>query len=51
LVSGWLLTAAVKVGDRAPDIHFDKLLPDQPAANASFDALAGKAVVLEIWVT
>ena len=51
LVSGCLLVAAVKVGDRAPDIHFDKLLPDQPAANASFDALAGKAVVLEIWAT
>lgn len=51
LASGWLLTAAVKVGDRPPDIHFDKLLPDQPAANASFETLAGEAVVLEIWAT
>jgi uncharacterized protein (TIGR03435 family) len=51
LVSGSLLTAAVKVGDPAPAIHFDKLLPEQPAANASFEALAGKAVVLEIWAT
>ena len=51
LVLGSLLTAAVKVGDCGPAIHFDKLLPEQPAANASFEALAGKAVVLEIWAT
>jgi uncharacterized protein (TIGR03435 family) len=51
LASACLLTAAVKVGDRAPNIHFDKLLPDQPAANGRFEALAGKVVVLEMWAT
>jgi len=51
LASGALLTAAPKVGDRAPNIHFDKLLPQQPAANAGFEALAGKTIVLEMWAT
>jgi uncharacterized protein (TIGR03435 family) len=46
-----LLCAEPRVGDRPPEIHFDKLLPEQPAANARFDALAGKAVVLEMWAT
>jgi len=45
------LAGAIKVGDPAPEIRFDKLLPDQPVANASFQALAGKAVVLEFWAT
>jgi uncharacterized protein (TIGR03435 family) len=46
-----LLTTATNVGDRPPEIQFDKLLPEQPAANASFEALAGKVVVLEMWAT
>jgi uncharacterized protein (TIGR03435 family) len=46
-----LLCAEPRVGDRPPEIHFDKLLPEQPAANARFDSLAGKAVVLEMWAT
>ena len=41
----------VKVGDRAPEIRLDKLIPEQPVANVSQEALAGKAVVLEIWAT
>jgi uncharacterized protein (TIGR03435 family) len=45
------VTAAVNVGGRAPNIHFDKLLPEQPAANAKFESLSGKAVVLEMWAT
>jgi len=49
--SSAFLAGAIKVGDRAPEIRFDKLLPDQPVANASFQALAGKAVVLEFWAT
>jgi uncharacterized protein (TIGR03435 family) len=49
--AGSLLTAAPKIGDRAPEIHFDKLLPEQPAANATFEALAGKTVVLDMWAT
>lgn len=43
--------SAVKSGDPAPDIRLDQLLPDQPTANASLQALAGKAVVLEFWAT
>ena len=50
-LSGSLLGAAVKVGDRAPEIHFDKLVPEQPVAAAGFEALSGKAVVLELWAT
>lgn len=49
--SSAFLAGAIKVGDRPPEIHFDKLLPEQPVANASFQALAGKAVVLEYWAT
>jgi uncharacterized protein (TIGR03435 family) len=45
------LLAATKAGDPAPEIHFDKLLPEQPVANARFAALAGKVVVLEMWAT
>jgi len=51
LASSAFLAGAIKVGDRAPEIRFDKLLPEQPVANASFQALAGKAVVLEFWAT
>jgi uncharacterized protein (TIGR03435 family) len=51
LASSAFLAGAIKVGDRAPEIRFDKLLPEQPTANASFRALAGKAVVLEFWAT
>jgi uncharacterized protein (TIGR03435 family) len=45
------LNAAPTMGDLAPPIHFDKLFPEQPTANASFAALAGKVVVLELWAT
>jgi len=45
------LNAALNVGDAPPAIHFDKLYPEQPAVNASFEALAGKVVVLEFWAT
>jgi hypothetical protein len=45
LASGTVLNGAVKFGDRPPDIHFDKILPDQPLANVRFDAFVGKAVV------
>lgn len=42
---------AVKIGDPAPAISLDALLPAQPAENASLPALAGKAVVVEFWAT
>ena len=45
------LTAAPKVGGQPPAIHFDKLIPEQPAVNASFNALSGKVVVVEMWAT
>ena len=51
LVSTMPLAAAAKVGDRAPDIHFDRLLPDQPLTNVRFEAFAGKVVVLDLWAT
>lgn len=41
--------AAVKVGQPAPEITLDRLLPDQPVANASLQTLKGKAVVVEFW--
>jgi len=43
--------AAPKIGERLPEIHFDKILPEQPVANPRFEALAGNAVVLEMWAT
>jgi uncharacterized protein (TIGR03435 family) len=43
--------AGVKVGEPAPDLRLDLLLPDRPAADATLQALAGKAVVLEFWAT
>jgi uncharacterized protein (TIGR03435 family) len=46
-----LLHAAPTIGDVPPTIHFDRLFPEQPAANASFAALAGRVVVLEFWAT
>jgi uncharacterized protein (TIGR03435 family) len=46
-----VLLAAPKVGDRAPEIHLEELLPEQPVANASFEEFAGKTVVLEMWAT
>jgi uncharacterized protein (TIGR03435 family) len=45
------LSGGVKVGQPAPDIVLDQLLPNQPAANARLEALKGKAVVLEFWAT
>jgi uncharacterized protein (TIGR03435 family) len=41
----------LNVGDRAPEIFLDKLLPEQPVSNVRLDALAGKVVVLELWAT
>jgi uncharacterized protein (TIGR03435 family) len=49
--SGLVLNGAVKFGDLPPEIHFDKILPDQPVANARFDAFRGKVVVVEMWAT
>jgi uncharacterized protein (TIGR03435 family) len=46
-----LLCAEPKVGVPPPEIHFEKLLPEQPIANARFDALRGKVVVIEMWAT
>src|SRR5215471_16078845 len=43
--------ADVTVGQPAPEIALDQLLPDQPVANASLRTLKGKAVVLEFWAT
>ena len=35
----------------APDIVLKALLPNQPVAAATLDALKGKAIVLEFWAT
>src|SRR5271157_2119519 len=43
--------AQVKVGQAAPEIRLDQLLPEQPAANARLEALKGKAIALEFWAT
>ena len=43
--------SAVRVGNAAPAIELDALLPTRPVANATLGALAGKAVVLEFWAT
>ena len=51
LFPGLLHAATPRIGDVPPTIHFDRLFPEQPAANASFAALAGKVVVLELWAT
>lgn len=51
LASAALLAAAPRMGDPAPPIHFDKVLPEQAPANAGFDKFAGKTVVLEFWAT
>jgi uncharacterized protein (TIGR03435 family) len=51
LTSAFFLSAELKLGDRPPQIHFDKLLPEQTVAHASFAALEGKVVVLEMWAT
>jgi uncharacterized protein (TIGR03435 family) len=40
----------VKVGDAAPPIHLQALIPDRPV-DTSLNALKGKAVVLEFWAT
>ena len=41
---------AVKIGDPAPAIKLDSLIPDQPVA-ATLEGLKGKVVVLEFWAT
>lgn len=51
LALGSLPARAANVGDRAPEIHFDKILPEQPASNASIQSLTGKVVVVEMWAT
>ena len=51
LCLAFAVTANVKVGQPAPEILLDQLLPDQPVANASLRALKGKAVVLVFWAT
>jgi uncharacterized protein (TIGR03435 family) len=43
--------AGIKIGQPAPEISLDQLLPDQPVASATLHALKGKAVVLEFWAT
>jgi uncharacterized protein (TIGR03435 family) len=43
--------AGVQPGDPAPEITLDVLLPERPVADATLQALAGKAVVLEFWAT
>jgi uncharacterized protein (TIGR03435 family) len=51
LASGAVLSGGVKFGDRPPEIHFDKILPDQPVANVRFDSFVGKVVVVEMCAT
>ena len=43
--------ADIRVGQPAPEIALDQLLPDRPVADASLRSLKGKAVVLEFWAT
>lgn len=49
LAAGPLPATLPAVGSPAPEIVLDRLLPEQPVANAGLRALAGKAVVLEFW--
>jgi len=42
---------APKVGQPAPEILLDLLLPERPATDATLHALAGKGVVLDFWAT
>ena len=51
LLTGAALLAGARIGDRPPEIRFDKLLPEQPVSNAGFDSFTGKVVVLELWAT
>lgn len=44
-------SATVKVGDPAPEIHLDSLLPSRPPADGTLATLRGKAVVIEFWAT
>jgi thiol-disulfide isomerase/thioredoxin len=44
-------SASLTKGAPAPDIILQRLLPEQPVANATLQALAGRAVVLEFWTT
>jgi thiol-disulfide isomerase/thioredoxin len=43
--------AMPKLGELPPEIVFDELLPSQPVAAASFKALTGKPIILEMWAT
>jgi hypothetical protein len=51
LVAACSAFAQPKVGQPAPEIRLDQLLPDQPVDRASLSSLKGKAIVLEFWST
>ncbi|MFN2511843.1 MAG: TlpA family protein disulfide reductase [Pyrinomonadaceae bacterium] len=42
---------AIKIGDTAPEIKFEKLLQAPPGADTAATNLKGKVVVLEFWAT
>jgi uncharacterized protein (TIGR03435 family) len=43
--------AQLKVGQPAPEIRLDQLIPEQPVIHARLDALKGKVIALEFWAT
>jgi uncharacterized protein (TIGR03435 family) len=51
LLYGQEKTLALKVGDAAPLLHFEKLLQAPMGSRGSWDELKGKVVVLEFWAT
>lgn len=51
LLYGQEKTLALKVGDTAPLLHFEKLLQAPKGSKGSWDELKGKVVVLEFWAT
>ena len=50
-MAAWPAYPQLKVGQPAPEIKLDQLLPDQPVERASLSSLKGKAIVVEFWST
>jgi uncharacterized protein (TIGR03435 family) len=51
LMHGQEKTPALKVGDPAPPLHFEKLMQAPEGFRGTWDELKGKIVVLEFWAT
>jgi uncharacterized protein (TIGR03435 family) len=51
LICGQEKSPALKVGDPAPPLHFEKLMQAPKGLQGTWDELKGKVVVLEFWGT